>query len=317
MSLTTKTASWVQEGIISAQQQQHILDFERSHSNKTFWNTALIIAAILIGLGFCLLIAANWNVFPPAVKLVGDFVVLGALIYATYHYMQLQRKGFKELFTILSFLCIGASIGLIAQVFQLSGGWNRFALGWALLGLPFVLLSRSSFINMGWLLLLLSACQWNWLWRKLELVSDSLPCMALIVFLCYAVHLCFLILGKRTEHVTVLPRAAAKLSAWVMYFFLYWIAIGNGLVKESLTAYLFVFVFLAFRMYTAAREQEIKSFKRNAVLAEIYIFAIFASKMGSLWLSGFGFIGGGVLLLLLIWLLRKTTRYIKQMEVFR
>ena len=51
MSLTSKTTAWVQQGIISIQQQQDILAFERTHANKTFWNTAFIFSGVLIGLG--------------------------------------------------------------------------------------------------------------------------------------------------------------------------------------------------------------------------------------------------------------------------
>lgn len=317
MSLAGKTAAWVQQGIISADQQKHILDFERAHSNKTFWNTALIIAGILIGLGFCLLIAANWKVLPPAVKLVGDFALFGVLIYATHRSMQAQRKGLTELFAILSFLCITATIGLIGQVFQLSGGWHRFAMGWALLGIPFVLLSKSNFLNMGWLLLLGSAFNWQPFWDKIAPVFDNLFLMALAVTGIYLLHYIFLQCNQWTQHITVLPRAAAKWLLWLAYLLVYWVGIIKGLDKGQFMAYLFVFAFLAFRMYAAAKAQNIKPFKRNALLAEIYIFAIFASKLGSLWSAGFGFILGGILLLLLIWLLRKTTRYIKQMEVFK
>jgi len=313
MSLTSKTTAWVQQGIISIQQQQDILAFERTHANKTFWNTAFIFSGVLIGLGVCLLIAANWNVLPASVKLTGDFILLGGLICATYYSMQKQHRGLRELFTIFSFLLIGGTIGLIGQVFQLSGGWNSFALTWALLGLPFVILSRSRFVNMGWLVLLISAGKWEWV----EHIFDNLSSMALAVVVLHVLYAPVLKFAKAAESRIVLPRAVAVLLLWTAYGVVYWMAGWNGLHKEQFLAYLFVFGFLGFRMYLAVKEQDVKSFKRNAILTEVYLFLIFAFKMGSLWLSGFGFIGGGVLLLLFIWVLRKTSRYIKKMEAFQ
>ena len=37
---------------------------------------------------------------------------------------------------------VGGTIGLIAQTFNLSGGWQSFAVSWALLSTPFILVSR-------------------------------------------------------------------------------------------------------------------------------------------------------------------------------
>ena len=113
MSLTKKVNTWVEQRIITTEQKEKILAFENKKGNNTFWNTAFIIAGILIGLGVCLLIAANWSVLPAAVKLIGDFALLGALIYGIYWSIQTQHKGLKELFTILSFLLIGGTIGLV------------------------------------------------------------------------------------------------------------------------------------------------------------------------------------------------------------
>ena len=317
MSLAKKTAVWVQHQIISAEQQKNILDFERARSNKTFWNSAFIVAGSLIGLGLCLLIAANWKVLPSAVKLTGDFALLGGLIYAVWHCKRAGHNGLKELFAVLAFLLVGGTIGLIGQVFQLSGGWSRFALAWALLGLPYVLLSRSGFINTGWLLLLITAVRWESLLKQLESVWHLLSGMAVLVLSAYLLHLFLCKLAEAADPFTVLPRAAARLALWAAYGLLGGVAVAHGLIDGKIGAYALVFGFLAYRMYAAARAQQLKSFKRNAVLAEIYIFCIFAFKMGSLWKSGFGFIGAGMFLLAFIVLLRKTTRYIKQMEIFK
>lgn len=327
MSLSKKTALWVKQELITEEQRQNILSFENKKGNHTFWNTAFIIAGCLIGFGICLLIAANWDELSSAVKLTGDFILLGAFITATYISIQKQKNGLKELFAVLSFLLIGGTIGLTSQIFNLSGGWNNFVITWAVLGLPFILLSRSSFLNMFWLCILLSLNEGKLIRELLTYISDKFN---YITFLCvlglYLLHIAFAKLDEIQGKYIVLPKSASKLFLWITYFSVFCIGstwgLYHGWIVESKTlyalgAYIIVFGFFGFRMYWAVKEQNIKSFKRNAILSEIYIFLIFAFKMNDLWLSGIGFICGGLLILFFIWVLRRTTRYIKTMEVFK
>ena len=326
MSLSNKTKIWVQNNFITPEQREQILSFEKSKGNSAFWNTAFIIAGCLIGLGICLLVAANWSNLSSGVKLTGAFLILGGFIYGVYQNTLNGRNGLKELFSILSFLMTGAIIGLAGQIFHLSGGWRNFALSWAVLSLPFVLLSRSSFFNMFWLCILLSAMKFDWLEEFMDYIWHSLNlCTVLFVAGLYLIHTGMNKLHEIQGKYIYLPHSAATLSLWAAYLSVAAIGILWGLdwgfnktqTISALYAHTIVFGFLAFRMYMAVRTQDIKSFKRNAVMAEIYIFLIFASKMNDLWLSGFGFIGGGLLILLLIWALRKTTKFIKNMEAFK
>lgn len=324
MSLATKTQKWLDNGLISAEQRNKILAFERQKSNGTFWHIAFILAGLLIGLGICLVIAANWKVLPGAVKLTGDFILLGALIYGVYWSQERGRTGLKEVFAIVSFLMIGATIGLVGQVFHLSGGWHDFALGWAVLGAVFVLASRAVFFNMGWIVLLLSLIDGK-LWEKLAthlvkyLDGYTFGIIIGLVLIHYGAEKLYHYVSEKF----VLPKALAKLAMWAAYISVTFVGVRWGLIDwknswdKMLLAYLAVFGFLAFRMYQAVRAQNVTSFKRNAILAQIYIFGIFASRFGNLFLSGLGFIAGGLLVLLLIYSLKKTTGYIKQMEVFK
>ena len=58
------------------------------------------------------------------------------------------------------------------------------------------------------------------------------------------------------------------------------------------------------------------SFKRNAIIVELYIALIFITRFGDLFLSGIGFILGGLAVLGLIYLLKRTAKYITEMEAF-
>lgn len=326
MSLANKTAAWVEKQIITSEQRDNILSFERSNSNNTFWKTAFIIAGLLIGLGICLIIAANWDDLSNSVKLIGDFAILGTFSYFTYHFWTNKKRGLTELFAILSFLMVGGSIGLISQIYQLQGGWERFALAWCLLSLPFIFVSRVLFFNIVWGLLLITSVDFDVLekvWRFcLKYFTWKTP-LALIGFT--LLSFLFMKLNNLVNKYTLLAKAAEKISMWIAYYITFYVGVVWGLkwcffcsqTTAQILAYIFVFIFLAFRMFQAMKAQNISSFKRNAILAEIYIFFIFISRIKNLWTSGIGFISAGLLVLFLIYILRKTTKYIKNMEVFK
>ncbi len=324
MSLSKKLNRWKEQKFITQKQYDQILAFERQRSGNTFWRTAFIIAGLLIGLGVCLLVASNWDALGAVVKIAGAFVVLGGLFYTTFWCITHERKGLTELFAILSFLMIGATIGLIGQVFNLEGGWSSFALTWAVLGLPFVLVSRSIFFNVGWLCLFFSLFNGGYLEKVLDYFFHTLDSgsIAAIVGLCLLSYA-----GKKLDETankyTLLPKAFEKLMMWLTYICVWGIGLRWGSCwgwerpKFMLLANLIVFAFFAARLFLAVRTQNMTSFRRNAILAEIYIFILFASNLGSLFLSGIGFILGGLAILGMIYLFKRTSRYIKTMEVFK
>ena len=326
MSLQNKLTRWKEENLLTQEQCEKILTFERKRTGNTFWHTAFIIAGLLIGLGICLLIASNWDTLGAIVKIVGDFAILGALFYTTWWCVIHERKGLKELFAILSFLMIGATIGLLGQVFNLEGGWNSFACAWALLGLPFVIISRSMFFNIGWLCLFFSIFNMGWMKEILEHIfrtfgGSAITFVAVLCLLSYA--------GKKLDEAlhpyTLLPKAFGKLTLWLAYVFTWFLGLHWGTRNflhspdwlTVIIANLFVFIFFGARMFLAIKTQNLISFRRNAILAEIYIFVLFASCFGNLFLSGLGFIGGGLAVLGLIYVLRRTSRYIRTMGEFK
>lgn len=325
MSLSNKTAAWVENQIITQEQRDKILSFERSKSNNIFWKTAFFIAGLLIGLGICLIIAANWDDLSDTVKLIGDFIILGTFSYYTYHFWANKKRGLTELFVILSFLMVGGSIGLISQIYQLQGGWERFALAWCLLSLPFIFVSRILFFNIVWGLLLITSVDFDLLENIhrfcLKHFTWNTP-IVLIGF--YLISFLFMRIDSIVNKYTLLAKAVEKISMWIAYYITFYVGLAWGLkwfhsntgLTKQLLAYLFVFAFLGIRMFIAMTKQNISSFKRNAILAEIYIFLIFINRINNLWTSGIGFISAGLLVLILIYVLRKTTKYIKTMEVF-
>lgn len=323
MKTSDKLQKWVEKDLITKEQAQKILLFENSRNSNIVWKWMYGIAGLFIGLGIILIIGANWNAIPPSFKLVGDFTLWGVVLYQTYLSLINKKDKIKELFLILSFLFVGATIGMIGQIFNLSGGWHSFALAWSVLGLPFVLYSRLLSFNFCWLCLFFSLFNLGWLEFFLDYINTHIDGIMMSVILLSLLSYAGKKLDEEIHHLTLLPRAFQNLAKIMSYaiiflgsfvrqtwFFLYFSDVS------SLFVYIFAFAFFAVQMLIAVKMQNMISFKRNAIAVEIYIFLIFANRFGNLLLSGFGFLLGGLAVLGLVYALKKTSKYIKKMEVF-
>ena len=121
-------------------------------------------------------------------------------------------------------------------------------------------------------------------------------------------------LYKAINKVIVLPKAFAIFC----FINMYGVALLGGffLGFENMFANIFVFIFLGIRLLLAMYNKNMKSFIRNTHLVELFILFLFVTRFGNLFMSGIGFILGGALLLGVLYLLKKTSKYIKAMEVF-
>ena len=322
MSLSAKLQVWVENQLITPTQSKDILDFEMKHDKGIIWKIAFSIAGLFIGLGICLIVAANWDAMPEALKLIADFAIFASFIYGAYLSFEQNNPRLRELFLLLCFLMIGATIGLVGQIFNLDGGWQSFALAWCLLGIPYVFFSRAIWFNVVWLWILCSSVHFELLDMLMEWINH-------IFFGVFASALFFNTLAygayqldKYINKHTVIALAAAKLSMFIAYISVIsggfmWGMFNNGNPPYiTLAANVFVFAYFGCRMLLATKKQNMLSFKRNALLVELYIFILFMSSFGDLFSTGVGFIFGGVLILFMIYVLKKTSAYIKKMEIF-
>jgi hypothetical protein len=78
---------------------------------------------------------------------------------------------------------------------------------------------------------------------------------------------------------------------------------------------IFVFSLFAYKLYKYFKLKKEKVFRNYAILTEIYIIYLFVSAYGNLLFTGIGFIAGGILLLVSIYVLRKVLSYIKNAGV--
>ncbi|HNR89043.1 MAG TPA: DUF2157 domain-containing protein [Spirochaetota bacterium] len=140
-----KLAAWADAGLLTAKQRDRILDFERSavRTNIAAY-TVIGLGAIIIAIGVISLIAYNWDAIPDRVKLAANFILLIAGALAAARAYGSARSIAFEIICSVFFMLIGASIGLISQVFHSGGAFYEAATVWAAIALPLVLASRGT-----------------------------------------------------------------------------------------------------------------------------------------------------------------------------
>lgn len=311
------------EGLITSQQIENIISYYQTNSdNSKLWKRLSIIAALLIALGIILVISANWAAIPNFIKIAVNFILFLVLIYADYYFITKNKKNLSEFFLVMSFFMIAGTIGLIAQVYNLDGGWFSFARFWMFLAIPFVLLSKTFLINILWLLLLFNSFPESFYNRLHDIysyfVSTLLPFSKAynISIFCILLYLLLEILqyfGKdiyiKLDRKFVIAKAFSILAQLTKYWTLLAIAFQRNTIDI-----VFIFCLLAYKMYKYYKSRKEKVFRNYAILTEIYIIYLFVSAYGNLLLTGIGFIVGGIVLLVSIYTLKIVLSYIKDLE---
>jgi hypothetical protein len=142
MKLSAKITSWQNAGIITPKQGADILDFEKLRAKPYALYGFIALAVFCIGLGVVSVIAANWEHITAMLKLIADFALLagvgGLVYYADYKKWNIRFEAFLCLFVLL----VLATIGLIAQVYQLQPSGLEAYLLWSLLVFPLLWVTK-------------------------------------------------------------------------------------------------------------------------------------------------------------------------------
>lgn len=142
MNLAKKIKTWQKKGLISMQQGRAIIAYEKRYAKPYLFYGLMAVAMFCIGLGIISVIAANWAAIPPFVKLTADFMLLMAAGGAAWKFYGRGKGVMFEVFSLTFAILILASIGLIAQIYQLQpSGLSAFLL-WSVLVMPMMFFNR-------------------------------------------------------------------------------------------------------------------------------------------------------------------------------
>lgn len=315
-----------QEGIITSNQVEQIINFyQKNNVGNKLLKRLFVLASLLISLGIILIISANWALIPNFVKIGMDFILFLLIVYADYYFITNNKTNLAETFLVLSFFMVAATIGLIAQVYNLDGGWLSFARFWMILAIPFVCLSKTNLINILWIVLLFNSLPDSFytfmkdfyyqFTENILLFSQSYNVSIFWILVYFILELIYFIamnLYKKFNKKIMLLKSFSILLNLSMFCIASYLAIFE---KNALTI-IFIFCLLAYKMYKSFKLKKIISFRNSVILTELYVIYLFVSAYGNLFFTGMGFIIGGILLLLSIYILRKTMSYIKNLEEF-
>lgn len=151
MNISKKLEIWTQEKLISEPQKQAIVEFEMKTKRPMFLYVLLFLSSFCIGLGILAIIASNWQIIPANAKLFGDFAILASLAGGIYYACQNNKNFLREALILLYAIMILASIGLIAQIFQLVPHGYRAYLFWAVMAAPLLYFSKKAVLSFIWL----------------------------------------------------------------------------------------------------------------------------------------------------------------------
>lgn len=135
--LVTYLPHWVGEGLITQAQAEaiarhHNLAGLKPAEPRSFASYVLVAGGVLLGLGLISFVAANWAAIPDWLRCLGALLLMvGFQVAGLRDLPKGDRQGRSLAFLLVGHLLIGATMGLLAQWFQVGGdGWGLFA-GWA------------------------------------------------------------------------------------------------------------------------------------------------------------------------------------------
>jgi uncharacterized membrane protein len=299
--LRQELARWVEQGLISVEQQERILAlYDVGASSRPLppaesaglaarpeqrrvsaWLPAILItmAVLLIGVGLTLFYAANWRKMAPGLKLA-QIAGLLVLIHGGSFALLFGKRRFPIAgrgLLVLGMLAFGAAIGLVAQTYHISAHPTHGLLLWLIgvIALSAVMQERIGYhLGLGLILL----------WHLWELDAYGhfnpgfLPLLAVLALLLY-----------RAGDKAGLLVCGLQALLWLWLADLHWIDRIRAHWAEALTAFFFLQLPLGLCLIALSRlrRPELLS-PAAAVLGAIGWICLFAPLIGLSWPMSLG-----------------------------
>lgn len=190
MKIAKKLDVWLDNGLITSEQYKKIEAFEQNHKKPVIIGSLLGLSFFCIALGILSLVSANWEIIPAYIKLSLDILVLIGVGFGAVYFHNQEKNNFFEGMLILYAGLVLASIGLIAQIYQLQSDGMKAVLLWTILVFPVVLITRKVILPLIWLPLFTTSsintlAEINFVYAILEMIEKTFP---------YAISVCGILL---------------------------------------------------------------------------------------------------------------------------
>lgn len=267
MKIEIKIEQWQKAGLLTYEQSEKILAFEKQESSER--NPQMILYAFLmlgvsvVSIGIISVIATNWAFIPDSIKLGGMFLVLASLACGAYTAFLKEKKIlFEVLQNGLALFCFGG-ISLISQIFHTGGEFYQAISFWLVIVAPLALMANRIFLPAVWTaIFVMNLFFWIFnphsIWGKYFLQDFTLAPAASILLICFFV-----------AFVTGLTTQSTKLSLLTKGFDWWW----RSLMVVTLVVTDYAISFSSFR------NQNISHFISSAgILLPLSILGIWINK---------------------------------------
>lgn len=178
---------WTTQGLIEAETAGRLLkEYDSRESSFSLGRVLMIIAALLVAAAVLLLVAANWEVIPRIVRLVGILALIWGAYLAGGVLIMRGAERLAAAFLVLGTLAFGGAIALVGQMYHLSGDTFQAMLVWFAGAVVAAVLFRSGAVTAvaGFLTFVVAGVNWT----QSNSVDESvlfwlMPLMAVIVIL--------------------------------------------------------------------------------------------------------------------------------------
>lgn len=299
----------VDAGIITPTQKLQILDFDNEVGHSLIYRILMTLGIFTLGVGVISIVAANWQDIGDMVKLIVMLLILLFSACGVLYYLKQNKTKVAEKWALSEFLFSGAAIGLIIQVFQLSGGKIYAPLGvWALMTVSLLFLPKQKLISYFWMPLFLT---WLIMWIG-DIWWDIFASFDSVLFLFAGLMALGKFLDWRKPDFSggdVLFREAL----FCLYLWLFFYTIVGGLdSQKGLTVLFKLFLYiggLSFIFMKLKYFKVVRSFVKLAGLAVVILYINLGVRFG-LFETGIGLILSGALLIGLLIFIPKFIRRI-------
>ena len=217
MALKNKIKKWLSKGLITQEQGEAILDYEKSAKSGLSWSLYgfLILAAFSVSLGIISLIAANWQFIPDSIKLTGYFFFLGCMGLPILNTKIIKKSPllFEVFLIFFMILCLGG-IGLISQIYNLKGEVHSALFLWTAITSGVMAVSQKKAAMHIWLIGLYSGFI-SWGTHSKDLDAQT------VVLCCFLASVFFSMLFYNQKIVKLLPALLPKrkaLEEWAVFY---------------------------------------------------------------------------------------------------
>lgn len=237
-----------------------------------------ILGAILSGLGIILILAHNWDDLSNSIKSIFSFLplIIGQLFCSYTILKKSENTVWRESSAVFLFFGIGASISLIAQVYNISGDLNSFILTWMLLSLPLVYLLRTSIVSLLYIIgITYYCCNSNYFTYPKEQTY-----LFWLLFLGIIPHYYQLLTTKPQSNFTIFHHWFIAISLMISLG-----SIGDGNEKLLYLSYICLFSIYYFIGENSFFENQKLKFNSYQIIGKLGIlFILFIYSFESLWI---------------------------------